>query len=100
MRIQQNDQYTITLKIKQGNTLITDDNVDEMVIKIGDVEKCLSKSEISYDDDSNLWCYPLNKSQTSEFKSDLKVQAQFIIGTNIFNTPVATIDVRKSIIKG
>lgn len=98
MIIHQKDQYTITMQVKQGNTIITDENVDEMTIKVGELEKSLSKEEIYYDSEHDLWCYKLEKSQTDNMTMFLFVQVQFKIGENIFNSDVEKIDMRSSIV--
>lgn len=98
MNIIQGDQYAIPMTLKVAGNYITPDNTDEVIIQLNNKEKRYSKSEITYDDTTHQWFYPITHEETVNMTTAL-LQMQFQQNETIRHTEVKEINVKSSIIK-
>ena len=100
--IYQNDQYYLQITIKQGGGIVKDSDCNEMVIKLGDVVKKKSTSELVFSNLYNCWLFPLTYEQTSsgnKFNNRVQIQAWFSDSSgNYYDTNVVNLKVNTSII--
>lgn len=74
MVIYQGDQYELPITVKRGDSIITPQDVDDLVIAVNDVAKSYSNNEIRFYD--GKWLFPLSKEDTLAFVSDVKYQVE------------------------
>ena len=79
--IVQGDEYSIPFTIYAGETAITASMVREVIVRFGNVQKCYSKSEITWSNDK--WHIPLTHEETltMQSKTPIQVDVFFIDGT-------------------
>jgi len=104
--IQQGDQYFLPVIIKYGGTVITDENADDVKIKIGDVTKKASAGEIAYGeytsgaDTLNAWLFPLTQEATNAWNAGgVPAQVQIKQGSSIIGSATETVTVGYSTIE-
>lgn len=103
--IQQGDQYYIPIIITQGETEITDENCDDVKVKVDVITKKASAGEISYSayyyggEEKSAWLFPVTQLQTLAWKTGvISIQAQIKQGDAIIGSDVEQIGVDFSII--
>lgn len=99
--IQQGDQYALRFIVKDGDAEITDQNCDEMRIKVASI--LFSGDDIAYSD--GYWSCFIDQEATLALDGFIPVQAQWRSTTEdgqtyIKTTEVSTIQVNTSIITG
>lgn len=100
--IYQNDQYYLQVTIKQAGEIVKDSDCGEMVIKLGDVVKKKSTSELIFSANYNCWLFPLTYEQSSsgyKFNNRVQIQAWFSdLSGNYYDSNVVNLKVNTSII--
>lgn len=95
--IQQGDQYALAIEIKQGVTVITPDNADDVKIKLGCVTKKYSDGELTFLD--GKWYFPMTQELTlSMCPNRVNIQAQIKQGDNIYGSDTESVEIDLSII--
>lgn len=101
------DQYSIPVRIKDSaGRAITRDIVSDVTIKIGNIAKRLSKNEIQFDDENNLWMFPITSEETKVLYKNSRtfedavvpMQIKVRIGNDVIQNDVANIEIKKSIL--
>jgi len=96
----QGDKYSLGVEIKTKNgTLITDQNIEKVRIKLGNVEDGYPEGTVVYSSDDGKWKLPLTQEQT--FAMDhVRLQVRIIFENgDIFNSEPQVVTVREAIIK-
>ena len=103
--IQQGDQYYIPIIITKDGVEMTNENCDDVKIKIDAITKKASNGEISYsnytydDEERSAWLFPITQLQTLSWKAGkICIQAQIKQGDTIIGSDVELISVEFSII--
>ena len=103
--IVQGDQYYIPIIITQDTTVITDENADDVKIKIDAIAKKASAGEISYSaytygtEERHAWLFPVTQLQTLSWRAGvIPIQVQIKQGDAIIGSEVQQIPVDFSII--
>lgn len=101
----QGDQYYIPIIITQGETEITDQNVNDVKIKVDAITKKASDGDISYSaytygaEERHAWLFPVTQLQTLSWKAGvIPIQVQIKDGDAIIGSEVQQIPVDFSII--
>lgn len=98
--IQQGNQYPLPIKIITNNQPITPDDIDDVRIQIGSYLKSYADGEITFNDETNEWLFPLTEHMTQSFGNlRAPVQVGIKIGENLIYSITQNIDIGKSIIK-
>ena len=96
-RLSKGEQYSIEFTIINDSGVVTPDNVDDMRIKVGNTVKTYSKNEISFS--NGVWIYRVTQEESLAFASArVYCQAQYKVGSDIFNTDMYLVKVDKSIL--
>jgi len=97
MQIQQGDQYAIPFSIKQGNTVITPQNCDNVKISFCGKTKDYVRGELTFNTTTNVWEYPLTEAQTKNKNLYLSnYQVAIKIGTDIIYSEVSGLSIAMS----
>lgn len=98
--IVQGDQYLLPVKIITNNSTVTPDDVDDIRIQLDNNLKSYSDGEITFNDTTNEWLYPLTEEMTQQFNNVLvPIQVGIKVGTEIMYSATIDINVGQSIIK-
>lgn len=90
------DKYSLKIRVKLGNEVITPESCSDIRIKIGNMVLSYSKQELSFEDE--YWLFPLSQEFTLGVDGDfLEAQAQFKIEDRIYSTPVYKIKFDRTI---
>lgn len=93
----QGDEYALPLIIKDGDTAITPEMIDGMVVEIDDTEYQYP-SLVTYS--NGKWCVRLTQKQTLKMQNRALIQAQMLLTTgDVINTRPVSMAVQNSIIK-
>lgn len=99
MIIHKGEQFAILLEVKIDEDLATPENIDGLRIKFVDKLCEWPDGELEYDNENNVWCYPLAEAQSLLFLAGpRKAQVAVKIGDAILKSDVFTLDVKDSII--
>lgn len=75
MIIQQGDQYYIPIQIKtEDDYFIKPDNIDDIIIQLGDYALQGSKGELGFDTEENMWLFPVTAEMTRKWIGKTKAQ--------------------------
>lgn len=95
--IRQGDQYKIPMTVSSNGTIITAENADAMRIMLGRFMAVYPDGELTFDEDTDKWMFPLTSSMSNALKSgDVYAQAQYRIGESIMTTEKAKITVEET----
>ena len=98
MSITQGDQYSIPIIIKQGDTVITNENVQGVRIAIENAVFTYPGGHLEYSD--GVWYFPLTQELSYLLEEGkAKGQVQIRIGRNIIGSKTKEIDINECIIK-
>lgn len=97
-KIMQGDKYALPISIRQGDVAITNANADGLRIHVGDLEHRFPDGELIYSSSDSAWMFPLTQEETLNMGGSESVQAEIIVGENIFRSDVSRVDVGRSII--
>lgn len=99
MIIHKGEQYIIPFEVKIGEDLATPENIDGLRIKVVDKLCEWPDGELSFDDENEVWEYPLTEAQSLLFMSGpRKAQIAVLKDGAILKSDVFTINVKDSII--
>lgn len=99
VNIHKGEQFIIPFEVKIGDDLATPDNIDGLRIKIVDTMHEWPDGELSFDDENDVWEYPLAEAQSAAFLAGTrKAQVAVRIGDVILKTDVFQLNVKDSII--
>jgi len=102
MAIIQGAQYYVPIKLKQGETVISPSNCDDVKVMFGGEIAQYTKGTLTWDSVNSYWKYWLDQEQSLSMKhggSALKIQAEVKIGNDILPTELVSDFVGKNIIK-
>lgn len=102
MQMMRGDAYEIAITLKdEQNHAITDEDVAEVEIALGDLIKTYSSGEVVYDD--GKWLFPVTQGETLSAVaaiSTLQVRVKYLLGDvvgakvgNVYLTPSASNEV-------
>lgn len=96
--IYQGDQYYLPIKLvsKKGN-VITPENIDGLMIKIGNITKQISDGGLEFSGEN--WLFPLKQEETIAWIGNIKCQAKYKQGNIVHTSPEYYIRVDPSGIK-
>lgn len=97
-KLMQGDQYALPIAITQGETVITDANIDGLRVRFGRFEKRYP-GELTYSTTELAWMFPLTQSETLCMAGQTPMQVEIIIGDSITRSNVMHVDAGYSIIK-
>ena len=93
--VRRGEQYSLKIRLKIENEVITPLNCDSVRIKVGN---SVSTSNIGLTFEDEYWLFPLSQEFTRSLEGELvPAQAQVKISGDIFETPVYLIRVGDSI---
>lgn len=101
MAIQQGDQFAIPFYIKNGDSIVSPDLVDDVRIQIGATLKTYSNGELTYDAANHVFGFPVTQDETRAFlcaTNPVQYQVGLKIGTDIVYSAVGKLMVKASII--
>lgn len=85
--IQQGDQYYVPIRIKKGETVLTEENVDGVRISFGGNEQSYPDGQLEFDG-SEHWLYWLGSDVSMSMVGRVPYQISVKIGENKFNSAV------------
>ena len=101
----QGSQYYLPVELSFGATKITDQNCDDVKIKLDETELQSSEGDIEYGSYTILgqtysgWLFPLSQELTLKMSEGVvPIQAQVRIGTSIHPTDITLVSVNETII--
>lgn len=98
--IYQGDQYLLPIKIKQGDTVISDEMVEKVRIGIGPFKDLYPDGGITYAD--GYWLFPLTETMTYDLLAgENKLQAQVNFpGNVVISSVVYEGEIGQSLLRG
>ena len=99
MNIHKGEQFLIPFEVKIDSDIVAPSDVDKLRIQVGDRLLEYPNSGLDYDDEDNVWLYPLTEEQSlSMYSGKRKAQVSVMLNDSIFDSDVFDIDVKDSII--
>lgn len=98
LNFQQGDQYLIPFTIKQGRTLITPDNCDDVRIKINEILLSYMDGGVTYNTVSKAWCFQLTEEMSRSMDEETPIQVGIKQGNQIYYSTVQIAEFAESII--
>ena len=95
MAIFQGDQYSIPFEIAESNAIVTPENVDDVRIVIGNMERRYSDNTLSFAE--GKWLFPLYSSETACLCGHIRGQVEITHGDNISHSETFCISVKESL---
>lgn len=97
----QGDKYAlpIEIKLKKGSTVITDQSVVKVRIKLGNVDDNWPNGGVTFDSESQKWLFPLTQAQTLAM-DHVRFQVRIVFANgDIFNSVPQPITIKEAIIR-
>lgn len=96
--IYQADQYYIPFLVEQDGKVITPDDVDGIRISLGGIIKSYPDGDLLFVDDE--WLFKLEAKNSQMMIGEIPCQIEVKKGTDRQHSPVFSVDVKKSVLKG
>ncbi len=97
LKIQKGSQFSIPFTLTLNGTAVTTSNASDVRIKLGDILKTYSDSELTYS--AGDWLYPLTEDDTWELGSEVQYQVSVKdLSGNIYPSEPARLMLADSII--
>lgn len=75
----QGDQYKLPIELKDADgTFVTQEEVKDMEVFVGNIRKMLSKGEIEFEPTENVFYVSLSQKETFMMRGDVSVQARIL----------------------
>ena len=102
----QGDKYSLPVKIvtktkgSSAGTLVTDENVSRVRIRLGDSESVWPEGTLTYNSERQRWMFPLTQEQTLAMYTNVMLQVRVVFANgDIFNSEPAQQNVKGAIIR-
>ena len=97
--MQQLDQYKIPIQVIMGESVITPDDVSDLVIKLGNNQLSYSNNEITYNASDGAWEFPLTAEMSKNMAGNTLLQVAVIQDDEQILSAVQIVNVNASIIE-
>lgn len=81
--IQRGDQYAIPISILMGEDPVTPDMVDDVRVQINDLLKSYQEGTLLYNEDEQLWEFPLTEEFTRNMELSKKGSFPYQVGVKM-----------------
>lgn len=98
--IQQNEQYNLPINVHVGDTVITPEIADNVIVQFGDYTKDYISETLLWDEDAQMYLFPITSDMTSNLvrTETWMMQVGIEIGEDYILGDVQRVTIRKSII--
>lgn len=100
MNVVQGDSYAVPIKIKYQGQCVTPTDIDDVRIQIGYILKSYSDNQLSFNEATNEWLYPLSQQESLAFGKVLEpVQVGIKKGSIVIYSPHKDISIFDNIVR-
>lgn len=100
--MQQGDQYSIQVSLTKGDQPLAPADVEGVKVMLGPIIARYPDGGLTYDDDNDVWLFPVTQEQTLELRGRVAAQVQVDFGgtpRQIISSKVQQVLVDTSIIR-